>query len=94
MGNVDHRNETNETAAARIYHEWDAALASNNIDALLALYTDDLIIESPLIPYLLGTESGICQGKESLKKLLTLVAERHVIINPSSPGCKNSSSDY
>lgn len=76
---VDHGNETAVAAAERIYHEWDAALASDNIDALLALYTDDVIIESPLIPYLLGTKGGVCQGKAELKKLLELVAERKPI---------------
>lgn len=62
--------------AKRIYHDWDEALANNDINALLKLYTEDLIIESPLIPYLLNTDEGICRGKNELRKLLEIVARR------------------
>ena len=37
----------------RIYREWDKALSSNDMDALLELYAEDAILESPLIPHLL-----------------------------------------
>jgi hypothetical protein len=46
------------------YHEWDAALArleglapeklEEGVGAFLALYAKDAIIESPLIPHLMG----------------------------------------
>jgi ketosteroid isomerase-like protein len=36
----------------RVYHEWDKALSSNDMDALLELYAQDAVIESPLIPHL------------------------------------------
>ena len=70
------QKETPEAAAERIHDEWDRALATNNIEALLALYTDDLTLESPLVPHLLGTQNGLCHGKEKLRQLLKLVVER------------------
>jgi ketosteroid isomerase-like protein len=59
-------SKENLAAADRIYHEWDAALASNDVEALLALYHKDAIIESPLIPYIMGIERGICQGTDEI----------------------------
>lgn len=70
------RNLESEKIAGEIYHAWNAALANNDIDALLALYADNVIIESPLIPHLLGTKRGVCEGKAELKKLLEIVVKR------------------
>ena len=69
-------NQENIKAADRIYHEWNAALARNDIEGLLSLYHKDAVIESPLIPYLLNIERGVCQGTEEIRKLIELVAER------------------
>jgi hypothetical protein len=60
----------------QIYHDWDQAVANNDMDALLSLYADDAVLESPLIPYLMKTESGVLKGKEQLRLLLGKVAER------------------
>lgn len=68
--------ETLEQAAERIYHAWDSAWAANDIKAFLALYTDDAIIESPLVTHLLGTEQGICRGKSELRKLIEIAIPR------------------
>src|SRR5437762_11024389 len=62
--------------AEKVYQAWDEAWSRNDVEALLALYAEDVIIESPLIPYLLNKESGICKGKEELSKLLIIAAER------------------
>ena len=62
--------------AEKIYHDWDKALSENNVEALLALYADDVIVESPLIPYLLQQEEGVCRGKEELRALVEMVAKR------------------
>ena len=67
---------TPEQIAKDIHHAWNTAWADNNIDALLALYAENAIIESPLIPYLLGKSSGICTGKAEFRKLLTIAAAR------------------
>lgn len=66
-------SDHNKKNAERIYHDWNQALAKNDIEALLALYTSDLIVESPLISHLLDTEEGICRGKDELRKLLEIV---------------------
>lgn len=57
----------------RIYHEWNAALAAKDIDALLCLYNDDATLESPLVRHLLKTEQGICKGIEELRCLLIIL---------------------
>lgn len=74
----DDINQFNQ-AAEKIYKSWDRAWANNDVDALLALYADNAIIESPLIPYLLGKESGICNGKNEFRKLLIIAADRKPI---------------
>ncbi|QDP73605.1 nuclear transport factor 2 family protein [Legionella israelensis] len=61
--------------AENIYKAWDKALANNDIESLLELYADDAIIESPLIPHLLETDSGILRGKSELRLLIEKVAE-------------------
>jgi hypothetical protein len=65
-----------ETTAERISREWDAALAHNDAEALVALYAPDAVLESPLIPYLLGKAEGMCQGRDELKLFFQLVARR------------------
>ena len=62
--------------AEHIYCEWDRALSENDTEALLALYAPDATLESPLIPYLLNCEIGICKGREALRILIQKVAER------------------
>jgi ketosteroid isomerase-like protein len=68
--------KANVADAERIYHEWDAALSNNDVEALLVLYHPDAVLESPLVPHLLGIESGICRGADEIRKLLEIVAER------------------
>ncbi len=62
-------------AADAIYHAWDRALAAKDVEGALALYAADASIESPLVSYLLGTETGICRGREALRDLLKRVFE-------------------
>ena len=76
---------TNEKVE-RIYHDWDTALArleelpperlDEGVEDLLALYAEDAIIETPLIPHLMGTERGICEGHEEMRPFLREVARR------------------
>lgn len=51
-------------------------MSNNDIEALLALYTDNAIIESPLISHLLGTDIGICRGKQEIRKFVEIVVKR------------------
>jgi len=60
-------------AAEAIHHAWNDALARKDAEALVKLYTDDAIIESPLVAYLLGTERGICAGKEAIRAFIPRV---------------------
>ena len=72
--------------AERIYREWDAALSrleelppdrlDEGIEALLALYAKDAVIESPLIPYLMKVERGICTGSEEMRPFFREVGRR------------------
>jgi len=60
----------------RIYKEWDEALSNNDIEGLLSLYSSDVVIESPLIPYLMECESGVLKGHKEIRALIERVAER------------------
>jgi hypothetical protein len=62
--------------AEHIYHEWDKALSNNDVEALMALYTIDATIESPLIPHLMRTERGVCTGQKEIRNFLEEVAKR------------------
>jgi len=43
---------------------------------LLSLYSSDVVIESPLIPYLMECESGVLKGHKEIRALIERVAER------------------
>jgi predicted SnoaL-like aldol condensation-catalyzing enzyme len=57
----------------RIYKLWDDALGKKDLEAALALYADDASIESPLVAHLLNIKEGIVQGKDAMRKFITLV---------------------
>ena len=57
----------------RMYHAWDDALSRNDAAALTALYAPDAVIESPLIPHLMGLERSI-QGHEEIRAFWEKVA--------------------
>lgn len=59
--------------AERIYVLWDDALAHKDVEAMLVLYREDAILESPLVAHLLQQESGVCVGKSEIKKLLEIL---------------------
>lgn len=65
-----------KSAAEQLYLAWDKALANNDTEGLLKLYAPDAVIESPIIPYLLNTETGILKGREKLRTLVEKVMER------------------
>jgi hypothetical protein len=43
---------------------------------LLELYAPDAVIESPLIPHLLGKEEGVCRGRDAMRPFFEAVAGR------------------
>ena len=46
--------------------EWIAAWNAHDIDAVLAHYTDDFTMTTPMIQKLLGIPSGALQGKQAV----------------------------
>jgi SnoaL-like domain len=60
----------------RIYYEWDNALSRNDADALLELYAPDGVIESPLVPHLLGKKEGVCRGRQEMRPFFEALAVR------------------
>lgn len=60
----------------RIYHDWNEALSKNDADALLRLYAPDSVIESPLIPHLMGKKDGVCRGHDEMRPFFVAVAKR------------------
>lgn len=63
-------------AIERIYHEWDAALAKSDVEALLSFYAPDGVLESPLVPHLMGTKRGLCEGHKDLRPFFEVLAKR------------------
>ena len=57
---------------------FDEAWARREVDALLALYTRDAIVESPLIPQLLRKRDGVCRGHDEIRTLVEAVLARGV----------------
>lgn len=54
----------------RIFHEWHEHARSRNIDALLNLYAEDAILESPWVPLMLGVEKGVLKGHAEIRRFL------------------------
>ncbi|MBR8144892.1 nuclear transport factor 2 family protein [Burkholderia sp. AU19243] len=53
--------------AQRIHHHWHAAVVARDLDALMSLYADDAILETPLIVVTLPEHgSGVLHGKASI----------------------------
>jgi ketosteroid isomerase-like protein len=63
--------EYSNDAVERMYVEWDAALSSNDPERLLACYAANAVLESPLVPHLMGTDDGPCRGHEQLRESFT-----------------------
>lgn len=59
-----------------LYKAWAKAFAERDLEAVLALYTSDATLESPLVNNLLGTEEGIVRGKQNLREFFRIILER------------------
>jgi hypothetical protein len=66
----------------QVYRDWDAALRDKDIEAAVALYADDVRLESPLVRHLTGAQRGIVQGRDNLREFIRLVFAR----TPASRG--------
>ena len=54
----------------RIYRDWHEYAKNRDTDALIALYADDAVFESPLVPAIMDTDSGILCGKDEILRFL------------------------
>jgi predicted SnoaL-like aldol condensation-catalyzing enzyme len=59
-----------------IYHAWDERLSNNDAQGLLELYAVVATLESPLVPHLMQTGSGILHGHDELRAFFQKLAER------------------
>lgn len=68
---MDPGHRTTRTAsdddAAFIHREWQARTRAYDIDGLVELYAPDAVLESPLIPRILGQERGVLTGREQIR---------------------------
>ena len=65
-----------------IYQAWAKAFAERDLEGVLALYTPDAMLESPLVNNLLHTERGIVEGRENLRNFFAIILQ-------STPPLKN-----
>lgn len=65
---MDTDREATNNEAEFIHREWDARTRAHDIEGLLALYTEDAILESPLVARILDQSSGLLRGKEQLRE--------------------------
>ncbi|KUZ42093.1 nuclear transport factor 2 family protein [Burkholderia territorii] len=56
-----------DTDAQRIHQDWHAAVVARDLDALMSLYADDAVLETPLIVVALPDHgSGVLHGKAAI----------------------------
>jgi SnoaL-like domain len=63
-------------AIERVYRDWDAALHAKDVEAALALYAEDVRLESPLVRHLTGSDRGVIRGRDSLRAFIRIVFDR------------------
>lgn len=60
-----------------IWAEWHRAAKSRDQDALIALYADDAVLESPLVQAILDDKTnGVLKGRDEIKRFLDEGAKR------------------
>ncbi len=57
----------------RIYRAWDRAFAHHDTLALVAMYAEDAVIQSPLIPRLMHRTRAFCRGRDQIRTLYEAV---------------------
>jgi SnoaL-like domain len=63
--------------AERVYRDWDDALGRKDVEAAIALYAPDCVLESPLVSHLLNAERGVVEGREKLFARAPPARKRH-----------------
>ena len=65
---------------ARIHAEWHRAARERDTPALIALYAEDAVLESPLVPALLDEKpDGVLRGKAEIARFLEIGAKSRPI---------------
>ena len=63
---------------ARIHREWHDRAKAIDTEGLLALYAEDAVLESPLVPAILDDKSdGILRGESELRRFFVEGGRRH-----------------
>lgn len=65
-----------ESDGERIYTLWDKYAREVDTEGLLSLYAPDATLESPVIPAILGTDSGVLRGHTELRHFFDEGARR------------------
>lgn len=68
--------DKNTDVAHKVFETWNRTWKENDLEGFLALYDDNVVLESPLFPYLLEIEHGVITGKEKLKEVIEIAAKR------------------
>jgi steroid delta-isomerase len=62
--------------AGFVFDEWHRLMKARDGRGLAALYTDDAVLESPLVARVLGTDSGVVRGRDAVDHFLTEMTRR------------------
>jgi hypothetical protein len=63
------------TGIEAVVHTWEKALASHDLEGLLACYAPDATLESPVVAHITGGR-GVCRGHDELRPFLAQVVAR------------------
>ena len=62
--------EHDTASMTRIYRQWHDHARNRDTAALIGLYADDAVFESPLVPVIMGTDSGVLRGRPQILAFL------------------------
>lgn len=69
-----------QTECSRIHGRWHECARTRDIEGLLALYADDAVLESPLVPAIFDDRtSGVLRGRDEIRGFLALGARSRPI---------------
>ena len=57
---------------------FDAAWAKRDLEGIVALFTDDATLESPLVPRLLSRRDGVLHGRSEIRDMVRALLERGI----------------
>jgi hypothetical protein len=56
------------TDIERIYHLWHERARGRDVEGLLSMYTEDAMLESPLVPAIMDRADGMLKGQVDLRE--------------------------